>query len=139
MTGRRGVAKALTAANLDRSGATAVEFALAAPAVFMFIFGVIDVANALWIQNALDFSVAAAARCASLNGSSCSGQVTTYAANQSGAGVSSSNFTYNRTAACGCQVTAAYALPLDIPWTNLSVSLSSTVCIAPPPSRSCAS
>jgi len=122
----------------DRRGAPAVEFALLAPAVFMFIFGIIEVGNALWVQNALDFSVSAAARCASLNGSVCSGQVTTYAANQSGAGVDSSMFTYNSAASCGCQVSAAYTFPLNIPWANLSVSLSADACLAPPPNKNCA-
>jgi Flp pilus assembly protein TadG len=129
----------------DRRANTAVEFALAAPCLFMFIFGTIETGYALWMQNALDYSVAAAARCASLNGSACAvvnsnSQVTTYAANESGTSLTSSAFTYTRTAACGCQVTGAFTIALDIPWDNaLSVNLSSSACIAPPPSASCAS
>ena len=127
----------------DRRANTAVEFALAAPCIFMFIFGTIEVGYALWMQNALDYSVAAAARCASLNGSACTGSpslVTSYAANESGASLTSSAFTYTRTAACGCHVTGAFTIALDIPWDNaLSVNLSSSACIAPPPSASCAS
>src|SRR5437016_7729193 len=57
----------------DRRANTAVEFALAAPAIFMFMFGIIEVGYALWMQNALDYSVAAASRCASLSGSACTG------------------------------------------------------------------
>ena len=45
----------------DRRANTAVEFALAAPAIFMFMFGIIETGYALWMQNALDYSVAAAA------------------------------------------------------------------------------
>src|SRR5213078_5330203 len=76
----------------DRRAAAAVELALAMPALCLFIFGIIEVGYALWVQNALDYSVATAARCASLNltGSSCVGspsQVTTYAASRSGATV----------------------------------------------------
>jgi Flp pilus assembly protein TadG len=129
----------------DRRGNTAVEFALAAPALFLFMFGIIEVGYALWMQNALDYSSAAAARCASLNGSACAvvsgnSQVTTYAANESGANLTSSAFTYTRGAACGCQVTGSYTIALDIPWDNaLSVNLSSSACIAPPPSKNCAS
>ena len=119
-------------------GISAVEFALTAPVAFTFILGIISVGQALWTQNALDFSVSAAARCASLNGSACSGQVTTYAANQSGVNIGASVFTYNRTAGCGCQVTAAYALPLTVPGTSLSVNLSANACLAPPPTKSCA-
>jgi Flp pilus assembly protein TadG len=121
-------------------GTSTIEFAFAASVVFMFIFGIMYFGYALWLQNALDFSVAAAARCASLNGSACSGQVTTYAADQSGANIAASVFSYNRTAACGCQVTAAYSVPLSIPWANLTVSLSSQACLAPPPpGNNCAS
>ena len=55
----------------DRRAAAAVELALAMPALCLFIFGIIEVSFALWVQNALDYSVAMAARCASLNGSAC--------------------------------------------------------------------
>src|SRR5947207_6842706 len=67
------VSKRLRALVRDRRANTAVEFALAAPALFLFMFGIIEVGYALWMQNALDYSVAAAARCASLSGSACSG------------------------------------------------------------------
>jgi Flp pilus assembly protein TadG len=130
----------LRAVGKDRCAAAAVELALAMPALCLFIFGIIQVGYTLWVQNALDYSVATASRCASLNGASCnSGNVTTYAANQSGAYLDSSAFTYTRTAACGCQVTASYSMSLGIPWTSLSVTLASNSCVAPPPSKSCAS
>ena len=135
----------------DHRANTAVEFALAAPAIFLFMFGIIEVGYALWIQNALDYSVAAAARCASLSTSQTSGnspcapsggnsQVTAYAAGESGASLTSGAFTYNSGASCGCQVTGSYTIALDIPWDNaLSVNLSSSACIAPPPNKNCAS
>jgi Flp pilus assembly protein TadG len=129
----------------DRRGNAAIELALAAPAFFLFMLGTIEVGYALWMQNALDYSVAAAARCASLNGNACAAvggtsQVTTYAANQSGAYLDNTAFTYTPTASCGCHVTGAYTIALDIPWDNaLSVNLSSSACLAPPPSKSCAS
>ena len=93
------VSKRLRALIRDRRANTAVEFALAAPALFLFMFGIIEVGYALWMQNALDYSVAAAARCASLNGSACAAvagtsQVTTYAASESGASLDSTAFTY---------------------------------------------
>ena len=133
----------------DRRANTAVEFALAAPAIFLFMFGIIEVGYALWMQNALDYSVAAAARCASLSTSQASSpcapsggnsQVTTYAASESGASLNSTAFTYNSGASCGCQVSGTYTMALDIPWDNaLSVNLSSQACIAPPPKKNCAS
>ena len=129
----------------DKRASAAVEFALGAPVFFLLMFGTIEFGYALWMQNALDYSVAAAARCASLNGNACAAvsgnsQVTAYAANESGANLASTAFTYTRTASCGCQVTGAYTVSLDIPWDNaLSVNLSSSACLAPPPSKSCAS
>jgi len=136
-TGHRTFAE-LRALVRDQRGGPVIEFAMAAPALFLFLFGIIELGYALWIQNALDFSVATASRCASLNGSSCSGQVASYAADQSGAAIDSSVFTYTRTAACGCQVTATYSMPLNIPWTDLTVILTSDACYAPPPSVNCA-
>jgi Flp pilus assembly protein TadG len=129
----------------DKQANAAVEFALGAPAFFLFMFGTIEFGYALWMQNALDYSVAAAARCASLNGNACAAingnsQVTAYAASESGAYLASTAFTYTRAASCGCQVTGSYSVGLGIPWANaLSVNLSSSACLAPPPSKSCAS
>jgi len=136
-TGHRAFA-GLRALARDRRGGPVIEFAMAAPALFLFIFGIIELGYALWIQNALDFSVATASRCASLNGTSCSGQVASYAADQSGANIDSSVFTYTRTAACGCQVTANYSMALNIPWTDLTVNLTSDACYKPPPTIPCA-
>ena len=42
-------------------------------------------------------------------------------------------FTYTSNAACGCQVSGAFTMGLDIPWTALSVNLSSQACFKPPP------
>ncbi len=138
------VSKRLRALIRDRRANTAVEFALAAPALFLFMFGIIEVGYALWMQNALDYSVAAAARCASLNGSACAAvsgtsQVTTYAASESGASLTSGAFTYLGTAACGCQVSGNFTIALEIPWSPVTANLSSRACIAPPPHKNCAS
>jgi Flp pilus assembly protein TadG len=120
----------------NRSGGTALEFALIAPALFMFLMGIIWLAYALWIQNALDYSVAEAARCAA-NSSACgapSGQtsnlVTTYAAGVSGASVDSSVFTYIAPAngTCGYKVTASYPMTLAIPFLTLALTLTSSAC-----------
>ena len=130
----------LRALHDDRRGSSAVQLALALPAMCLFIFGIIEVGYTLWLQNALDYSVATAARCASINGNPCStGNVTTYAASRAGSSIGSSAYTYTRTAACGCQVSATYTMALDIPWDRaLSVTLTSSSCVAPPPTRSCA-
>jgi Flp pilus assembly protein TadG len=140
-TGRRAFA-GLHALRRDRRGGPVIEFAMAAPALFLFLFGIIELGYAMWIQSSLDFSVATASRCASLTGanasSPCYAGVTAYAASQSGADIDSSVFTYTRGAACGCQVTATYSMPLNIPWTDLTVILTSEACYQPPPTSSCA-
>jgi Flp pilus assembly protein TadG len=138
------VSKRLRALVRDRRASTAVEFALAAPALFLFMFGIIECGYALWMQNALDYSVAAAARCASLNGSACAAvggtsQVTTYAASESGASLDSTAFSYSGAAACGCQVSGNFTIALNIPWSPVTANLSSRACIAPPPHKNCAS
>ena len=118
--------------SIGRSGNTAVEFALVAPMLIMFLFGILKLGLALWYQNALDYSVAEAARCASDNPGTCgsSSQITSYAAATSGAGFASSVFTYTAPAAgnCGYQVTASYPMSLAIPYMNLNVTLTSSAC-----------
>jgi hypothetical protein len=55
--------------NLFRNnrGATAVEFALAALPVMLFILGIIQTAWILWVDNLLHVSVDAAARCGAVS------------------------------------------------------------------------
>src|ERR1700757_1402348 len=48
-------------------GATAVEFALVILPVLLFIFGIMQTAYVLWIDNLLHVSVDTAARCAAVN------------------------------------------------------------------------
>ena len=47
-------------------GSTTLEFALAVPAIFAFILGIIQIAIVLWADNLLFFSVDLAARCAAV-------------------------------------------------------------------------
>jgi len=105
-------------------GNAAVEFALISPALFGFLVGVLVLGFLLWIQNALNYSVAEAARCAANNPTNCgtSDQIKTYAAGISGAGLSASVFTYTAPATgnCGYQVTARYQINLSIPLVHIS-------------------
>jgi Flp pilus assembly protein TadG len=114
---------------LNRRGNAAVEFALAIPPLCLFLFGIIATGQAMWLQNALDVSVADAARCASVNPTLCGtqDQVRTYAANQSGAGFDAAVFTV-AAATCGNQVSASYPLTMIIPFMSLSVNLSAQAC-----------
>jgi hypothetical protein len=70
----------------------------------MFLFGIIEVGFAMWLQSALDYSVAEAARCASVNSTLCgtTSQIQSYAADRSGAGFDSSIFSVS-TPSCGNQ------------------------------------
>jgi Flp pilus assembly protein TadG len=47
-----------------RTGATALEFALVAPALLLMLLGLVEVGRAFWMKSALDFAVQEAARCA---------------------------------------------------------------------------
>jgi Flp pilus assembly protein TadG len=114
----------------SRDGTAAVEFALIAIPLFLFLFGVLEMGRVLWLQNALHYSVEEASRCAAVDAANCgtSNQVTSYAASRSGANLPSSVFTYDGAAGCGKQVTATYPVNLVIPFVNLSVTLTSSSC-----------
>lgn len=118
----------------DRRGATAVEMGLIAPVLFTFMLGIAEFGYAFWLQNALDYSVTIAARCASIDTSTCSDATSTatYAANASGAGFASSVFTPTLATTCGGKngnlVTGSYAVGLVIPFINVSMTLTSSAC-----------
>ena len=94
----------------DSGGATAVEFGLTAPIFMALLFGVVEVALAVWTQFGLQYGVEAAARCATVNPSTCgnSSQIATYAANNAlGLTIPASTFTAT-TPSCGNLVQANY-------------------------------
>jgi Flp pilus assembly protein TadG len=118
----------------DRRGATAVEMGLIAPALFTFLLGIAECGYVFWLQNALDYSVSAAARCASINTSTCDNAADTasYAAGVSGAGFSSTVFTLTANTTCGGKngnlVSGSYSVTLNIPFVNLMPTLTSQAC-----------
>ena len=65
-------------------GAAAIEYAFVLPALLMFAFGIIDVGRLVWTQVTLDRAVQAAARCASVNSTTCGtdSAIQTYASGQ---------------------------------------------------------
>jgi len=110
--------------NID--GATALEFALCAPAFFMLVMGIIQAGLLVWMQLALQQGVEAAARCASINKNSCAttSQIQSFASTATyGLTPPASTFTVT-TPACGNQVAASYTpsyLPsFPIPTTTLT-------------------
>lgn len=60
-------------------GATAVEVALLAPAIFLMIYGVIETGRALWISNTLQRAAESATRYAVVNSSATDADITTQA------------------------------------------------------------
>ena len=124
----RGIA-GLCGLRRDSRGTAAVELALVAPALFLFVFGIAETGRALWLQNALDYSVAEAARCASINPTACGSANDTqnYAAARSGSGVAASVFSVT-TPSCGNQVSANYPMALMIPFLTVSVNLTAQAC-----------
>ena len=103
----------LTRIARDERGASALEFALIAPAFFLFIFGIIEFGLLFWTQIGLQHGAEMAARCASINANLCltnnPSTITTYAMQQAyGLTLPVSTFTYS-TAACGNQVSATYS------------------------------
>jgi Flp pilus assembly protein TadG len=91
-------------------GATALEFALCAPAFFMLVMGIVQIGLLVWMQVSLQQGVEAAARCASINKITCasSSQIQAYASTQTyGLTPPTSVFSVS-TSACGNMVQASY-------------------------------
>jgi Flp pilus assembly protein TadG len=66
-----------------RRGATAVEFALVAGVALLLIFAVIELGLLMWTKNALQYTAAAAARCAAMGSPGCT-NAQQYAVTQAG-------------------------------------------------------
>jgi Flp pilus assembly protein TadG len=120
---------ALRAQTTDIRGNVAIEFALTATALLVFLFGILQAGYAMWLQSALDYAVAEAARCASIDTTTCgtASQIQSYASGLSGAGFDSSIFSPT-TPSCGNQVSASYPLALTIPTLTISVTLTAQAC-----------
>ena len=113
----------------DQNGNAAIEMALLAMPLFLFVFAIVNAGRVMWLQNALETSVAQAARCATANPSLCgtASQIKAYAAGQSGAGFSDAIFSFAQTG-CGNQVSATYPLSLTPPFRSFSLSLTAQAC-----------
>jgi Flp pilus assembly protein TadG len=114
------------------SGSSTVELAIILTAFLGLIFGIINIGLTLWTQGSLYYAVEAAARCASVNATTCgsASATQTYALNQYfGQSLSGTNpFTYSATG-CGHTVTASYTYSLSIPlFPTYSLPLAATAC-----------
>ena len=113
----------------DRRGTAALEMALASPVMFLLVFGIIQSGRALWLQNLLTYSVAEAARCATINQTACgtAAQIRSYATSESGGNFDSSVFSVS-TPSCGNQVTATYGMTIGIMNLSLPLTLTANAC-----------
>ena len=111
----------------DRSGASLVEFSMLLWVFTALLFGVVEIGQIFWTQNALQHAVEMAARCASVNTTTCgtASQIQTFASTQAyGLTIPAATFTAT-VPACGNKVTAAYTYTfltgfLPSPTVNLS-------------------
>ncbi len=100
----------------DRSGASALEFGILLPVFVPLVFGIIQFGQMFWTQTALQHAVEMAARCASINSTTCGSPslTQTYAATQA-YGLTFPTGTFVATVpACGNQVNAAYTFPFVV-------------------------
>ena len=103
-------------------GSEAIEFAIILPALLMFVVGLMDTGRLLWVNGTLAHAVAAAARCAAINATTCgtSTAVQAYAVQQAWPlGLASSAFTVTAPA-CGSQVAGTLSFSFLIPWSYVA-------------------
>ena len=112
----------------DSRGATAVEFAIIAPVFFLLLFGAIEGGQMLWTQNALQYAVEQAGRCAIFNKATCGNdaQTRSYAATLVyGQNVNAAVFSIT-SASCGSRVSAS--LPFTAIVIPFNVTLTASSC-----------
>jgi Flp pilus assembly protein TadG len=123
------VQKLLKSIRQDRSGTTAVEFAIIAPVFILLILGTVALCFALFLVGSLHFAVEDGARCASVKTTICTDATSTIAYTRSrylGPNVSPT-FTF-ASAACGNSVTAAVSYSMDIGLKKFVIPISATAC-----------
>ncbi len=113
----------------EQDGSLTVDFALILGPLLLLVLGTMEVGRMLWYQNALNYSVQEAARCATVDVNNCntSSQIKSYAAARSGASFTSETFSTS-TAACGNLISANYPMSLDIPFAAMSITLTAQSC-----------
>jgi len=113
----------------DHAGGAAVEFAMVLPAFITVVIGGFYVCMIALTLSSMHFAVEAAARCASVNATSCPDNTTTAsyaAAHYAGVGLTPT-FTASNPS-CGYQVAGSVTFALDMGLSSISVPLSTTAC-----------
>lgn len=113
----------------NRRGATALEYGIIAPVLFLFLLGIMDTGRLLWVYTTLNRAVEAAARCAAVNTSVCGNtrQIQNSAVAQAwGMTVTPGVFSVS-TPVCGVQVSASYNFTFFAPGFG-SIALTPSAC-----------
>jgi Flp pilus assembly protein TadG len=113
----------------DRRGATAVEFGLLLPVFLMLVVGVINVSLLTNAVSSMNFAVQEAARCSSVNHTTCASADTTVSFAQSkykGPGISPV-FVSNNTG-CGHTVSATATYDLNVAVYVYAIPIHATAC-----------
>ena len=113
----------------DDHGAGAAEFAIVLLPFLALIFGIIGLSTMFYANQTLHFATEAAARCFSVNVTSCAttGATAAYAATRY-SGPDISPVFVATTAGCGHTVTGNASFTLDAVVTSITVPLSATAC-----------
>lgn len=114
----------------DRRGATAVEFALVLPPFILLVVGGFYLAGICFAKASLQYSVQAAARCASVNATQCPSTTATatYASSLYLApGFGAPTFTAS-SASCGHLVSGSATFAFNTGWATTNVPLTATAC-----------
>jgi Flp pilus assembly protein TadG len=113
----------------ENRGAAAVEFAMTVPILLLAMLGIIEFGRVLWAQNALHYAVEDAARCATIDVTTCGtpGAVQSFASTASGMTFATSVFTVS-TPSCGNQVSASYQFPFLTSLVSYNLVLSAQAC-----------
>lgn len=120
----------------DRDGATALEFALVAPLILAFTFGIIELGHLMWTIGALNMAVEDAARCVSVSNvptpaaALCDTQahMQTYAVSRVwGMTVPASTFTLS-TPSCGYLISASYPYQPIVGYIPMSFTVTASAC-----------
>jgi len=114
----------------EERGAAAIEYAFVLPALLAFALGVMDLGRLVWTQVTLDRAVQAAARCASVNATTCANDtaIKTYAAASAwGMTVPASIFTTAQQG-CGVNVQAQLTFSYTVPWPVAPATVKSSAC-----------
>jgi len=114
----------------DTSGTSLIEFAVLLPVFVTLVFGMIDLGRLFWVQTAMQHGAEMAARCATINTTTCgtANQIQTYAGTQAyGLTLPTNTFTAT-TPTCGNQVIGSYTFSFLASFNGTSMTLSAKSC-----------